>query len=472
MLHVFDRSCQARNLIRHRRMSDTLSLGDPIAARIRNRAFRPLYSADALSESRQGWLRDTSALLTGTAVSGLLAYAYVVLGTRIYGAVEFAPISVLWTIWAMSAAVITFPVQHWVIRTIEADGTDGTVRAARPLILAAAVLLSTTIGVIAWLARSTLFSDSGALYPVLAATIPLGSVMVGLTRGTLAARRRFTAAAAAFATENLIRVVAAVIVVLAGWGSNAYAIALTFGFLVVVIWPSALRLTGETSGAARGRTLSFLSGVAGGTLISQVVLTGGPLILASLGGAPASVTGLFSALALFRAPYILATGLAARLTGWLTQVAIEGRQLMVRRLMWLTVAGVMGLTPLAAVFGVTLGPVLVGLVFGSDVSLPSDLVGVVAAGSTVALGGLFSTLLLIALGRGGAVIFPWVGALVVGFAWAILGPGPALDRVTWAFLVAEVVAFVLMQIIVSWTGAYGRPEESPSSVVKGESATT
>ena len=184
------------------------------------------------------------------------------------------------------------------------------------------------------------------------------------------------------------------------------------------------------------------------------------MILASLGGAPASVTGLFSALALFRAPYILATGLAARLTGWLTQVAVEGRQLMVRRLMWLTVAGVVGLTPLAAVFGAIVGPDLVGLVFGSDVSLPSDLVGVVAAGSTVALGGLFSTLLLIAVGRGGAVIFPWVGALVVGFAWAILGPGPPLDRVTWAFLVAEVVAFVLMHLIVSWTGAYGRPEES------------
>ena len=273
-------------------------------------AFRPLYPADALSESRQGWLRDTSALLTGTTVSGLLAYAYVVLGTRIYGAVEFAPISVLWTIWAMSAAVITFPVQHWVIRTIEADRTEGTVRTALPLILASAVLLSTVIGVVAWMARGTLFSDGGALYPVLAAAIPLGSVMVGLSRGTLAARRRFTAAAAAFAVENLIRVVAAVMVVLAGWGSNTYAIALILGFLVVAVWPSALHLTGEASGAANARTLSFLSGVAGGTLISQVVLTGGPVILASLGGAPASVTGLFSTLALFRAPYILATGLA------------------------------------------------------------------------------------------------------------------------------------------------------------------
>ena len=53
------------------------------------------------------------------------------------------------------------------------------------------------------------------------------------------------------------------------------------------------------------------------------------MILASLGGAPAFVTGLFSTLALFRAPYILATGLAARLTGWLTQAVLGG--LRVRR---------------------------------------------------------------------------------------------------------------------------------------------
>jgi O-antigen/teichoic acid export membrane protein len=386
-------------------------------------------------------------LLTGTAISGLLAYAYVVVGTQVYGAVEFAPISVLWTIWAMCAAVIAFPVQHWAIRTIEADGTEATVRGALPVILSAAVLLSTIVGLITWLARSTLFSHSSALYPVLAATIPLGSVMVGLSRGTLAARHRFMAAATAFASENLIRVAAAAIVVLAGWESEAYAIALVMGFLVVAIWPSALRLRGQASGAGNARKLSFLSGVAGGTLISQVVLTGGPVLLASLNGAPASVTGLFSTLALFRAPYILATGLAARLTGWLTQTVRGGPESIVRRFRWMVVAGVAILAPLAAVFGGFLGPELVRLVFGSDVSLAPVLVGVVAAGSTVALGGLMYILLLIALGRGRALMLPWVGALVVGLAWAFLGPGDPLARVTWAFLVAEVVALLLMHLV-------------------------
>ena len=90
-----------------------------------------------------------------------------------------------------------------------------------------------------------LFRSVGACTRSWPQQIPLGSVLVGLSRGTLAARRRFTAAAVAFAGENLIRVVAAVIVVLSGLGSNAYAIALIFGFLVVAIWPSARALRGR-----------------------------------------------------------------------------------------------------------------------------------------------------------------------------------------------------------------------------------
>ena len=70
--------------------------------------------------------RDTSALLVSTPVSGLLAYGYVAIGTRTYGAAPFAPVSVFWTIWAMASAVVAFPVQHWVIRTIEADGNERT----------------------------------------------------------------------------------------------------------------------------------------------------------------------------------------------------------------------------------------------------------------------------------------------------------------------------------------------------------
>ena len=385
--------------------------------------------------------------MVGTAVGGLLAYGYVVMGTRTYGAAPFAPVSVLWTIWAMASAVVAFPVQHWVIRTIEADGNEGRVRSALPRILGAGFVVSAVLGVASWLARSILFSDSGLLYPVLAAAIPLGSVAVGLTRGGFSARRRFVAAAGAIAGENLIRVLAAVVVVLVGWGIEAFAVAIVTGFLVAFVWPSALRYDGKVPQRAHGWALSFLAGVAGGTLIAQVVLTGGPLLLAAFGAAPAEVTGLFAALALFRAPYILATGLAARLTGSLTRLTVQGGWSALRKVTKLTVAAVVLATPLGGVFGATVGPNLIGLVFGAEVSLAPELVGVVAAGSTVALGSLFCMLLLIAAGRSGSITLPWAVAVVVGIGWAIVGPGPPLTRVTWAFAIAEVVAFLSLVLV-------------------------
>ena len=140
--------------------------------------------------------------------------------------------------------------------------------------------------------------------------------------------------------------------------------------------------------------------------------------------------------------------------------------------MWLTVAGVVGLTPLAAVFGAIVGPDLIGLVFGSDRLAPIRLGR--CRGCREYGGPRWAVLYVVVDSRRPwrSRHIPWVGALVVGFVWATLGPGPPLGRVTWAFLVAKVVAFVLMHPIVSWTGAYGRPEGSPSSVVTDESATT
>jgi hypothetical protein len=276
------------------------------------------------------------------------------------------------------------------------------------------------------------------------------------------------AAAAAIAGENLIRVLAAAVVVLVGWGIRAFAAAIVTGFLVAFVWPSALRYEGNVPQRAHGPALSFLAGVAGGTLIAQVVLTGGPLLLAAFGGAPAEVTGLFAALALFRAPYILATGLAARLTGSLTRLIIRGGWSTLRRLTRLTVAVVGLATPLGGVFGATVGPNLVHLVFGAEVSLPPELVGVVAAGSTVALGSLFYMLLLVAAGRSGSITLPWAAAVVVGLGWAMVGPSTPLTRVTWAFAIAEVVAFVVMVILGS--RALGAGHSHPGRILSVDDA--
>jgi hypothetical protein len=174
------------------------------------------------------------------------------------------------------------------------------------------------------------------------------------------------------------------------------------------------------------------------------VLTGGPLLLAAIGGEPAAVTGLFSALALFRAPYMLATGLASRVTGSLTRFMLMDARSAMRRLTMLTIAGVAVLAPLAGVLGAVAGPGLVQIVFGLELTMPPAVVGLVAAASTVALSSLFFMLVLVAAGRGGAITGPWVAAALVSLGWATLGPGTPLASVTLAFLLGEVLALAMM----------------------------
>ncbi len=89
-------------------------------------------------------------------------------------------------------------------------------------------------------------------------------------------------------------------------------------------WPGPTALRFEGPAPADVSPLAFLGNVAGGTVIAQSVLTGGPVVLSLVGGTRAEVTSLFTALALFRAPYIVALGLAIRVTAHLTDLAAAG----------------------------------------------------------------------------------------------------------------------------------------------------
>ena len=83
-------------------------------------------------------------LAAGSVVSGLLAYVLFALVTRGLGAVAAAPVSVLWTVWALAAAAFTFPLQHWIARCLTA-GREGDVRGSAGqvgvMVVAAAVAM-------------------------------------------------------------------------------------------------------------------------------------------------------------------------------------------------------------------------------------------------------------------------------------------------------------------------------------------
>ncbi|HET7173134.1 MAG TPA: hypothetical protein VFI30_02510 [Nocardioidaceae bacterium] len=409
---------------------------------------------------------DTWALAAGSAMSGLLAYVFFALVTRTLGPVLAAPVSVLWTYWSFAAAAVTFPVQHWIARSVAAHRGEGAVRRALPAVIAASVVLSAVTFGVAWAIRGPLFNRTTIWFPAILSLVTLGSGLVGVVRGGLTARLRFYSLGAELTAENALRCATAFALVAAGVRSPvAFGLCLAVGPLVALSWPSTLRYAAGPRGTAGDSPLTFLGGAAGGQLIGQSVLTGGPVVLALAGGGPADVTALFTALALFRSPYTLMLGLVSQLTGRLTRLVVEGRQEVLQRLRLALLAGTVLTVGAATAIGGTVGPRLLQLVFGHQVELSRLLTMVVGIGSALALANLIMTVALLAHNRGFAVTRVWLAALAAGGAvfvagWAV--SAPALDRTCLAFLAAELVGLAAAVVEERRAGVRADPSRSGS----------
>jgi O-antigen/teichoic acid export membrane protein len=395
---------------------------------------------------RRSGARDTTALAVGSAANGLLAYVFFSLVTHAIGSVAAAPVSVLWTYWAAAAAVLTFPLQHWLSRTVAVDEGETGVRAALPGVVAIVAALAFVAAGLAWLGRTSLFHRGDLVFPLLIGGVTIGSGFVGVVRGMLTARTRFAALATALAAENGARCVGAVALSAAGVNAPAaYGAVLLAGQLIGFAWPSTLRPRESGEHRASEAPLAFLGNVAGGSLIGQLILTGGPVLLALRGGSAAQVTALFAALALFRAPYTLSLGVVAQVTGRLTGLVTSGRHDLLRRIRLAILVLTAACAAVGAVVGAGLGPWLVRGVFGADVRIGVHPCAIIGAASAVAIANLVTTLSLIARARAGAVLRSWLVASAAGAVVLVFGLSPVDEAVT-VFAVAEAVAFAVMVV--------------------------
>lgn len=405
--------------------------------------------------------RDGLALSLGSAVSGLLAYVFFAITTRTLGPTESSPIAVLWTYWSFSAATITFPVQHWVARSVAAHGHESEVRASLPRLVAVATGLALLVTLLAWLAGDSLFHRDDAWFPALTGLVTLGSAWIGLVRGGLTARRRFVHVGWALVGENGIRCVGAGLLVVTGSHSaTAFGIALAAGPLIGLLWPGSVRFRHTDAARSAGSPLAFLAGAGGGQLASQFALTGAPLLLALAGGAAAEVTAVFVALALFRAPYTVALGVVAQLTGRLTGWVVERRADLLAKVRVGTGTTAVVAAVVTGAGAAWIGLPVIRLVFGPEITLDRAPVLMLAAGSTLALGNLVMTVLLMAQGRSTTVAVVWAVALVLGAVVFAALPGTEVDRICLAFLVAEAGALLGAFVGSSGRGSDGHRDTS------------
>jgi O-antigen/teichoic acid export membrane protein len=386
--------------------------------------------------------RDARALALGSVLNGLLAYAFFVMATRALGSSDAAPVALLWTYWSFAAAALTFPLQHWITRSVAAHGSQGAVREALPRVAVAILGLSVVTGVISWLARDELFHSDDVAFPLLVVAVTLGSGFMGVVRGGLAAQERFFSLATAFAGENLLRVVAAAaLIVLDADDAVGFGICMALGSLVGLAWPRSFRFSADTAETAAVSAGAFLGPAAGGQLISQAVLVGGPVLLAWGGGTASEVTALFAALAVFRAPYTVVLGLLSQLTGVLTRLVTEQHRTALRKVKQAILAGTAAAVALAAALGAVTGSQVLPRIFGSGVRLDAGPSTLAAIGSALALANLVLTVVLMAHGRTAPIAGSWLIAVAAGaLAFALVPNGP-LYQTCWAFAFAEAAAF-------------------------------
>lgn len=381
---------------------------------------------------------ESGALLAGSITNGLAAYGFIALGTRGLGAADFSPVAIVWVFWAFSAALLTFPIQHWVIRQMELERHSGGVRASlgRVAALAGGVAAAEGAAAAAW--RESLFGEASWAWPLVVAAVAAGAGLLGLVRGLLAGAGRYPAAAVVIGGENLIRLAVAAVLLALDAGPLLLAAALATGPLVVLLFPGALRL-GARSAEPPSTGLVGAAGLS--VLLAQLVLNGGPPVLLFLGGSEAEVTALFAALALFRAPYLVALGLTVRSTAPLTRLVVERGRRGLRRPALAAAGGSLALAILAFGAAWPLGPPLARALFGPGTDLRGPAMGAIAAGCVLALASLALTVMLIAASARAALVGSWVLATAAGVLVLVLGRrlGP-VDRVAAAFNAAQLGA--------------------------------
>lgn len=380
--------------------------------------------------------RQSGSLLAGSVANGLAAYGFVALGTRSLGAEAFAPVGVLWTFWALSAATLTFPIQHWAIRTIAVEGGVGALRSGAFRLAGWVGGVAVVQFAVAATLTERLFGDRSWFWPAAVALLALGSAYLGVLRGVLAGTGRYHAAAIVIGGENLIRVAAGLVAVTVSDDAMPLAAALLAGPLIGALWPGAHRMPAPPGGGAPVALVGY-TGLS--LLAAQIVLNGAPIVLPLVGGSEREITVVFTTLALLRAPYLMGLALTVRATAPLTRLLTGGETARARRL----VDGVLAVSVTAAgaagALAAPLGPPLIALLFGEGARPGAATAGWLAVGAVLALGGLALTVVLIAGGSGRPLLAAWLcGLAAAGIGVAV--PAAPVSRVVAGFVAGEAVA--------------------------------
>jgi len=395
--------------------------------------------------ARYAYMRSDGTLdiVIGSLIAGLGGYAYQFLAGRALGTEGFAAIGILLTAHFLSFVVVLMPIEQFVIRRLTL-GARGWVVPARAVALAGATAVAAAFVVsVSGDDYFAAYSSRSVFVLFIVATVVV-HFFFAVGRGYLAGFRRFRSYGYASAGASVLRLVVAVGVAIVAPTVTGIAWAHVLGPLVIVLWrpwkaprSESRVMDGDVEDADEK---GLLAGLVLAAAASQALLLAGPLVASRLGATRAELSIVYATLLIARAPLTLGYNLIARILPSFTEMAVRGERRELRS--WargIAVAAVL-LSGVGGLLGAILGPLLVGVAFGSGFA-PSPFVAAVAgAGVVLASGGLFIGQILVAKGQSFRLALAWFAALVGAVVIIALPIGDPVVRVVVAFAVGEVVA--------------------------------
>jgi O-antigen/teichoic acid export membrane protein len=397
-------------------------------------------SEPIVTEQRGFRAPGTRFMVAGGLIGALGAYVFQLYGGRMLGPEAFAPVSVLWTVFFILATVLLVPVEQYVTREVVSG------RKTLPQDLVAAGIMTVIGGVlgagfVALNLRSLFNSDPQYIAHIVLLMIGYALVFVG--KGVLAGARQFAKVGWAMVIETTARLAAAVVFLTLATSATSLGWAMVAGGFAVLVLRWWKYDNGDRQAPA-SPSRGFLSGYAGGTASSQLLLGGAPIAVAALGASPALISIVFVTFTLYRAPLTLIFALQGRVLPYLVGLARDKDDFRLGRVARQVVMFGTGLAVLGALVGWLVGAEVVALLFGEEFTPGQTMAMLVAGGVMAAASAQVTSQVLVAEGRTGRLTWAWLGGLVVGILVMLLVTGEPDIQVAVGFAAGEATALGLM----------------------------
>ncbi|MGX5655260.1 lipopolysaccharide biosynthesis protein [Geodermatophilus nigrescens] len=417
--------------------------------------------------------RGALALLGGIVLAGLLVNVYLAVVARALPATaDYGEFGAFWSIALVVGFGAFLPLEQEAARLLQ-TGVDrrATVRAAAAAAGGLAVLAALAVVALLPVLRDA-YGGSGGLVLATLATVAVSAVQF-LVRGLLIGAGRLDVHGVVLAVDAALRVVLVLVLVLTGSGDGPawYAWTLVGAILLAhaPVLPWAVRRVvagGEDAGSTAPSPRALAAALAHLLLASvcaQALLNGPPLLVAAVASAGEGDTaGRFvAAFTLARIPLFVAVPAQSAVVPALTRLVESGRRRELVRLVARASAALVGLAVVGGVLAATVGPTLVGWVFGARYVVVGTDLALMVVGVVAHLGLLLVAQAFVAAARHARVALVWLTAVVAAAVPAVL-VSDLTARGALAFLTGSAVGWGLgtLLLITGRSPVPPHPEET------------